>query len=128
MERRVTETAAEILADHFVGLRAGSIPNKHMNDAKTLVRDYIGVAVGGSRTSSARIAARFAEENGGKAEATLIGHGGKVPAVHAAFANAIASHSIELDDVDILALYHFSPPAVSSALAVAEREQANGAD
>jgi 2-methylcitrate dehydratase PrpD len=126
MERRVTETAAEILADHFVGLKAGSIPDKHMNDAKTLVRDYMGVAVGGSRTSSARIAARFAEDNGGKAEATLIGHGGKVPAVHAAFANAIASHSIELDDVDILALYHFSPPVVSAALAAAEASKSSG--
>lgn len=122
----MTETAAEILADHFVGLKAGSIPDKHMNDAKTLVRDYMGVAVGGSRTSSARIAARFAEDNGGKAEATLIGHGGKVPAVHAAFANAIASHSIELDDVDILALYHFSPPVVSAALAAAEASKSTG--
>ena len=122
----MTETAAEILADHFVGLKAGSIPTRHMNDAKTLVRDYMGVAVGGSRTSSARIAARFAEENGGKAEATLIGHGGKVPAVHAAFANAIASHSIELDDVDILALYHFSPPVVSAALAAAEASRSTG--
>lgn len=122
----MTETAAEILADHFVGLKAGSIPDKHMNDAKTLVRDYMGVAVGGSRTSSARIAARFAEDNGGKAEATLIGHGGKVPAVHAAFANAIASHSIELDDVDILALYHFSPPVVSAALAAAEASKSSG--
>ena len=79
----MTETAAEILAGHFVGLKASSIPTKHLNDAKTLVRDYMGVALGGSRTSSARIAARFAEENAGKAEATLIGHGGKVPAVHA---------------------------------------------
>ncbi len=122
----MTETSAEILADHFVNLKAGSIPAKHMNDARTLVRDYMGVALGGSRTSSAQIAARFAEENGGKAEATLIGHGGKVPAVNAAFANAIASHSIELDDVDILALYHFSPPVVSAALAAAEASGASG--
>jgi len=44
----VTETSAEILADHFVNLKAGSIPAKHMNDARTLVRDYMGVALGGS--------------------------------------------------------------------------------
>jgi 2-methylcitrate dehydratase PrpD len=124
----MTETAAEVLAEHFVSLRKENIPAKHRADARTLVRDYLGVALGGSRTDSARIAARFAEETGGKDEATLIGHGGKVPAVHAAFANAIASHSIELDDVDILALYHFSPPVVSAALATAEREQASGAE
>src|SRR3954451_9846876 len=108
----MTKTAAEVLADHFVSLKVSDIPAKALADAKTLIGDYLGVALGGSNTDSAKIAARFAEENGGKAEATLLGHGGKVPAVHAAFANAIASHSIELDDVDILALYHFSPPVV----------------
>jgi 2-methylcitrate dehydratase PrpD len=94
-----------------------------------LVRDYLGVALGGSRTDSGKIAARFAVETGGTAEATLIGGSGeRVPAVHAAFANAIASHSIELDDVDILALFHFSPPVVSAALAAAERVGASGED
>lgn len=122
----MTETAAEILANHFTRLKLEAIPAKHVSDAKTLVQDYLGVALGGSRTDSARIAARFAVETGGTAEATIIGHGGRVPALHAALANAIASHSIELDDVDILALFHFSPPVVSAALAVAERERSSG--
>lgn len=122
----MSETAAEILADHFSTLKIENIPEKHITDAKTLVRDYLGVALGGSQTDSARVAARFAVETGGKAEATIIGHGGRVPALHGALANAIASHSIELDDVDILALFHFSPPVVSAALAVAEREKSSG--
>src|SRR3954470_20304982 len=122
----MSDTAADYLADHYAGLKFDDIPDKHIQDAKILVRDYIGVALGGSLTDSARISARFAVETGGVAEARIIGHGGKVPAVHAAFANAIASHSIELDDVDILALFHFSPPVVSAALAVAEREGASG--
>ena len=46
----------------------------------------------------------------------------------AAFANAISSHSIELDDIDVLALFHFSPPVYSSALAVADATQASGKD
>jgi len=49
-----------------------------------------------------------------------------MPAAQAAFANAIASHSIELDDVDHLALYHFSPPVMSAGLAVAEQVGATG--
>ena len=44
----------------------------------------------------------------------------------AAFANAISSHSIELDDIDVLALFHFSPPVYSAALAAAEYVGANG--
>jgi len=122
----MSETAAEFLADHYASLTFDHIPDKHIQDAKVLVRDYLGVALGGSLTDSARISARFAVETGGVAEARIIGHGGKVPAVHAAFANAIASHSIELDDVDILALFHFSPPVVSAALAVAEKVGATG--
>src|SRR5580704_33028 len=122
----MSATAADMLAEHFARLELGDIPQKLIDDAGTLVLDYLGVALAGSETDSGRIAARFAAETGGKGEATLIGDGRSVPAVHGAFANAIASHSVELDDVDSLALFHFSPPVVSAALAVAEREQASG--
>jgi 2-methylcitrate dehydratase PrpD len=121
-------TASELLAGHFVSLAAGDIPPRLVEDAKALVLDYLGVGIAGSQTDSGRIAARFAAETGGKAEATMICQQGRVPAVHAAFANAIASHSVELDDVDVLALFHFSPPVVSAALAVAEREHASGTE
>ncbi len=50
----------------------------------------------------------------------------RVPVTLGRFANAISSHSIELDDVDVLALFHFSPPVFSAGLAVAERENASG--
>src|ERR1700686_335046 len=119
-------TACDMLADHFAGLAFGAIPQTLIRDASTLVLDSLGVALAGSETDSGRIAARFAAETGGRGEATLIGDGRTVPAGHAAFANAIASHSVELDDVDSLALFHFSPPVVSAALAVAKREQASG--
>ena len=120
-------TAAEQLAAHFTRLRLAAVPSSMQSDVKVLIRDYLGVALGGSRTDSGQIAATFAEQMGGTAEATLIGRKGvKVPGVNAAFANAIASHSIELDDVDILALFHFSPPVMSAALAAAERVGATG--
>jgi len=128
MERDMTATPSEILANHFANISISDLPPKLIADAKTLILDYLGVGIAGSQTDSGAIAARFAIETGGKAESTLIGHAGRVPAVHAAFANAIASHSIELDDVDVLALFHFSPPVVAAALAVAEREGSSGAD
>src|ERR1700730_13618136 len=116
----MSTTAAELLADHFVSLQFAEIPAKLIDDSTTLTLDYLGVALAGSQTDSGRIAARFATDQGGKDETTLIGTGARVPAVHGAFANAIASHSVELDDVDVLALFHFSPPVLSAALAVAE--------
>lgn len=121
-------TASTQLARHFVSLDLDALPSWLVAATKALVQDYLGVALGGSLTDSGRIAARFATDQGGPGDATLIGNGARVSAVQAAFANAIASHSIELDDVDELALFHFSPPVVSAALAVAEWKGASGAE
>jgi 2-methylcitrate dehydratase PrpD len=117
-----TETIAAYVAD----LEFSAIPEKIRTDIKTLLFDYLGVALGGTQTKSARIAAEFAREMGGKEESSLIGFGSRVAAPHAAFANAISSHSIELDDVDDLAYFHFSSPIYSAALATAERRRTNG--
>jgi 2-methylcitrate dehydratase PrpD len=95
---------------------------------KVLLFDYLGVALGGSKTKSGRIAAEFSKNLEEKQEATIIGIGYRVAAPSAAFSNAIISHSIELDDVDSLAYFHFSPPIYSAALAAAEREHASGED
>ncbi len=122
----MTDTAAEQLARHYMTVDDDALPRATVDSCRTLVRDYVGVALGGSVTGSARAATTFATDVGGREEATLIGAGARLPAVHAAFVNAIASHSIELDDVDILALFHFSPPVVSAALAMAERQGSSG--
>ena len=120
------ETPATTLAGHFSTLDFDAIPAVEVAKMKRLVLDWFGVAISGSQTESGRIAAEFSALTGGVEDATLIGRGGRVPATNAAFANAIASHSIELDDVDVLALFHFSPPVVSAGLAAAERVKANG--
>lgn len=125
----MSEPAAVTLARHFSSLTIDRIPVKHLDDAKALIADWFGVALAGSCADSGTIARRFATETGGVAEAAVVnGRGARVPALHAAFANAIASHSVELDDVDILALYHFSPPVVAAALAAAERAGSTGAE
>jgi 2-methylcitrate dehydratase PrpD len=91
-----------------------------------LLLDYIGVAISGSQTESGKVARKFAAITGGYTESTLIGGDVRVPVMQAAFANAISSHSVELDDIDVLALFHFSPPVYSAALATAEQLGANG--
>ena len=98
------------LAQHLVDLKAADIPAAIWEETKILLFDYLGVALGGTRTESGKIVAQFAREQGGKREATVIGFGYRVPPASAAFSNAIISHSIELDDVDSLAYFHFSPP------------------
>ena len=120
------QTASNQLAEHFARLDYRAVPEASRKAVKRLLLDYLGVAIAGSQTESGEIACRFAELQGGKPENTLIGANARVPMTHGAFANAISSHSIELDDIDVLALFHFSPPVFSAALAAGERQQANG--
>jgi 2-methylcitrate dehydratase PrpD len=121
-------TYAQQLAERFSRLSFRQVPEESRRAVKRLLLDYLGVAVAGSQTESGEIAREFAALQGSASEATLIGGNGRVPMAAASFANAISSHSIELDDIDVLALFHFSPPVFSAALAVAEANAANGRD
>jgi 2-methylcitrate dehydratase PrpD len=119
-------TIATQLAQHFHKFDYRQLPDASRTAVKRLLLDYLGVAIAGSQTESGHAARMFAQCAGVKAEATLIGDTVRVPAASAAFANAISSHSIELDDIDVLALFHFSPPVFSAALAAAEQQSASG--
>lgn len=123
-----TATLADQLGAHFSRFQYADLTADTRKAVKRLLLDYLGVAVSGSQTESGKVARAFAAVTGGHAEATLIGGTGRVPAMQAAFANAISSHSVELDDIDVLALFHFSPPVYSAALATAEQAGASGKD
>ena len=122
----MAQTIARQLSQHFSRLDYAGLPEASRKAVKMLLLDYLGVAIAGSQTESGRIACRFASVQGGESEASLIGASGRVPMALGAFANAISSHSIELDDIDVLALFHFSPPVYSAALAAGQRQGANG--
>ncbi|HEY6491881.1 MAG TPA: MmgE/PrpD family protein [Trebonia sp.] len=102
------------------------LPATAVHEAKRLVLDYVGVTLAGARSEPGTLAGRFALAQGGPAQARVLGHREPVSAVNAAFANAIAAHSLEFDDIDGQALFHSSAPVVSAALAVAEMEHAGG--
>jgi 2-methylcitrate dehydratase PrpD len=122
------KTLAEQLAAHFCELDYDALAQENRRAVKRLLLDYLGVAVAGSQTGSGKVAREYAMSSGGFEEATLIGDGRRVPAMQAALANAISSHSVELDDIDVLALFHFSPPVYSAALATAEQKGRDGRD
>ena len=122
----VGSTPTRTLAQFFVERDWDGIPADQIAQMKRLLLDYIGVAMSGSQSASGRIAREFATETGGPEQASIIGQAGRVPALSAAFANAISEHSIELDDVDEEALFHYGPPIVSAALAVAQWKGSTG--
>ncbi|GAA5232375.1 MmgE/PrpD family protein [Verticiella sediminum] len=115
------------LAEHFVGPRAAAPAEAARVTARSLLLDYLGVALAGSSSESGRIALRYAQHDGDTGQASLIGGAGAgVSAERAAFANAISAHSIELDDSDVDSYLHFSAPVVSAALAAAQVAHRSG--
>ncbi len=128
MSKTYSPTLSTQLSTHLCGFKFESLPPETIKAVKRLLLDYVGVAVAGSQTESGRIAREFAASIGGHEQATVIGGKGKTPAMQAAFANAISSHSVELDDIDVLALFHFSPPVYSAAIASAQQQNATGKD
>lgn len=121
-------TYAEKLAGRFAGMKYNDLPAASRHAVKRLLLDYLGVAVGGSQTESGKAARAFAVDQSGKGQSRVIGDKARVSMTNAAFANAISSHSLELDDIDVLALFHFSPPIYSAALAAAEASESSGRD
>jgi 2-methylcitrate dehydratase PrpD len=121
-----TATASTILARHVASTGWDQVLPEQVDQLKRFLLDYLGVAIRGSQTDSGRIVGEFTADLGGAVQATVLGQPGRVPAVHAAFANAVSEHSIELDDVDEIALFHYGPPILSAALAVAQWQRSSG--
>ena len=89
------------------------------------VLDWLGSALAGSIEPPARMAHTLARSFGASSESTLFA-GGRASAPVAAFANGVAAHILELDDIHKTSTVHGAAPIISAALAVAEREHATG--
>jgi len=116
----------EKLAHYAANLKYQDIPPDALAEIKRLILDYVSCAYGGMQTQSGRIAAEFAREFSEKGKCTVICFGYPSAPYNAAMANAIMSHSTEMDDTDILAYFHTAPQTVSAALSAAEWTNASG--
>jgi len=89
------------------------------------VLDWLGSALAGALEPPARIAQELVAGLGQSDEARVFG-AGRAAAASAALANGVASHMLELDDVHKGSTLHAAAPVIPAALAVAEREHADG--
>ena len=121
-------TLAGTLGDYFAGFTAKNIPRSQVDTIKRLLLDFLGVTTAGSRTPSGKLAIGHCSITGGAPEATVIGRKLLTSCQQAAFSNAISAHSLELDDVDSRALFHFGPPIIAAALSACEAVGGSGLD
>jgi len=95
------------------------VPPKMLEVTKKQVLAVIGTTIGGSSAEGCETIIKLAKELGGKEEASILIHGGKVPAQQAAFINGTMARA--LDFCDALAPGpHIGAGTVASALAAVE--------
>src|SRR5689334_15764336 len=94
-----TPPVTEFLARLGAGYRFEELPADVVFLAKQCFLDWLGVTVAGSSEPLARILQAEAEEEGGTAQATIIGTGRRGTLSQAALLNGSASHALDYDDV-----------------------------
>ena len=113
-----------------------TMPSDVVMQGKRCLIDGFGVLLAGSTAEGSHILRRYAQKVSGAKEATILGREPLVvSAAHAALANAGAGHALDYDDTQLSTtpdrifglLTHPTTPALSAALAVAERVNASGA-
>ena len=114
------------IAHYAANLKYEDIPEEFIEQVKVLLLGHISVAFGGSQTESGKIAAEFARDFNEKGKCTVIRWGYKSAPYNSALANAIMAHSIELDDCDVDALFHYGAVIIPSALAASEWANTSG--
>ena len=125
-------SAAEIsplmreLSTYIAGALKRPIPKEVVEKTKHHVLDTIAAMVSGSRLLPGKKAIGYVKTLGGTKEATVIGSSVVTCAQHAALANGMLGHADETDDSHAPSLCHPGCAVVPAALAMAEREGANG--
>ncbi|MCL2429093.1 MAG: MmgE/PrpD family protein [Alphaproteobacteria bacterium] len=114
------------LARFVAGVRRRGVPGAVRSVLQAAVTDAVGCGVFGITTEAVRIVHAFAAEQGGPPEATLWASGGaRISAANAALFAGTAIHGFDFDDHHRAKL-HLSAAVLPAALALAERERADG--
>ena len=114
----------QMLADYIIGLKYEELPLGVVNATKAQILNILSVAIGGSGASGMGELVGLLKDWGGKPESTVIAFGGKLPAPHAAQANAAMAHAWDFDDTYNKIMLHSAVVTVPPALAVAETRSA----
>jgi 2-methylcitrate dehydratase PrpD len=94
--------------------------------ARQCVLDYYGVALAGADDELVTILLAELDEAGGAAQASIIGHKARLPALAAALVNGAIGHALDYDDVNLAMPGHPSVAILPGLLALAEQRRSSG--
>ena len=121
----MTSGVSRRLAEFLAAASYSDLPPTVVEHAKRAVLDWLGSALAGSLETPAAMAQQYVAALGVSDEASVFPRG-RSSASGAALANGVASHILEFDDIHKTSTVHAAAPVISAALAVAEREHADG--
>jgi 2-methylcitrate dehydratase PrpD len=116
------------LADFATKTTFKNLPKNVREHAKLCILDWLGAALAGCQEPPAKMVEAIIEKMGGNAESSIIGTSLKSSCMNAALANGIIGHAVEMDDIHEEAIIHPAAPVLPAALAIAERNCADGKD
>jgi 2-methylcitrate dehydratase PrpD len=118
------------LAEFIGGFSPARVPEPVMERALAVVRDGVGalLAAANPAYSTGRLVTAFARDQGGTAEASVVGSGFRTSASMAALANGTMGYACDIEPHHPEAILHPIAVMVPTALAMAERTGATGAD
>ena len=125
-EKKAGGEIMDTLSAYIAQSGEAELPEGTIKKAKHHILDTLGAIICGSSLKPGRLAKAFAEEQGGAPEAQVAGSPVVTTAINAAFAMALMAHSDETDDSHERAGMHPGCAIVPAALAVADREAADG--
>lgn len=125
------ETAIEKLSANVIDTRFEDLDPTTVESTKYRIIDTLGCLIGGSRDTGNPELVGLLKDEGGKEEATILVHGGKVPAGNAALVNSVMARSFDFEPVSPLVdgintPGHVSGTTVPTAVTMAEAVNAGG--
>ncbi len=115
-----------LLAQWACGFKLEHAPHAVVGRMKALVLDFLRVVAVGARLPWSRSARRLALELGGNGTSTVLLTGDRLDAARAAFVNGAYAHACDLDDTHVGSMHHAGASILPAALAVAEKQDADG--
>lgn len=117
---------SKMLAEFIRSTVYEDLPQEAVHAAKIAFLDWLGSAAAGGLLEPSQKVLAVIRGQGGLPQATLLAAGEKTSCLSAALGNGLASHIVELDDVNRSAIIHAGAAVMPAALAVAEMNGCSG--
>ncbi len=125
MKTKETSGVTDKILEFVANLQYKDIPPEAINEAKRLLLDSIGCALGGLSVDKGKLGVKMARRLGGPQESSVWGTRDRVSSAGAAFANGELTNALDMDAL-MFPGGHVPPCVISAPVALAEHQGTSG--